>query len=1450
MEKNNNNDKNINNISKNEKKSGQISIQEIKKIIELSKTNSNGQSSIEIKDEISNSNEQTTIETKNKEENSFLNVLEKFIYAPSIINNNDSSLIIIIEGLTNQLKLGNNILIPFLDLCPTLFKSYINSNLDEEKDLKYIEIFKLLKVNSFMSRENLLPIYEYFSDLLYVMDKIKESEEKLKKMNEIEINEEKLKNDDEIKENEDKLKIMVKEVEEKLKKFNKVLELWKIFYDFEINENKLQYYNSSSYCFIGGGLKVHLEEEIPLNNCIFIIKINLLKDINFNANENSILFKVENNSNFDIKFSLIKNEFKDKKGRVIIITFKLKKININIKENENSNEPIDLKYEKDIESIRDFILFENFYGQIKNLELIQKKIKENNEIILINEIYRPYPLSDDGNLYHISNIKQKLNIKEKENIVNNSKNINIKIKNFVKANYINYIDKNFDIIEYLGGFTPLVPFISLINGLFSSQNIISINGNDKYIYIENNYSEMLHLLTKMALKFQEEYCNKNKYFPKNIKKYNFFVFTLMLQINYEIFTRNKVSHTQEENLNKFDEIYNLITKLAQEHDINIYIYSKFINKSEKEFEEIVKKEEKPFIDYINKLYSKKKNLIIKSTYHQLFRNIMKNLFIYNRFWSKKGIFFKDNKNNIDTLELKYKQISNFTHNFQQPLLYPILELGEYFPSFSRFKINNLFKHDFNKTVKYNFNFKDNILTEVVRRNDPLKYEKIRAKCCLVKKNYHVKGEIIITKRKKEDNFLFQIIFCSNLDSNGETCNKSANGENIKDKELINSNNNKICYGSVFPCLKKEFNRKILIKSKDIKFILIRNYYRRTSALEIFTYKSNKSYYFNFWEIINYQNPLKNIVLSEANNSGFFKQFKFNKNIIGYYNLIYQSNIFPLFSNKLIGWDKKIDFFNNFDLLTIINLLSNRSFKDIYQYPIFPILYKMNNVLENDKCKERDLAQHIGIQALNKKSKSRKQLIEDSFAASLEEYSEKQHEGESNNKPCLFNTHYSNPVYICNYLIRIFPYSLLSIEFQGESFDSANRIFHSVKTTLENTLSQKSDLREMIPEMYYLPDLYYNTNEVKFGVLLDGNNIDTVMVNKEKEEKYEKYKYLKNLRDYLESHELKLNNWIDLIFGVNQKKTKDKNNYRDYMYIHFDENQQKKDINNPLNMQKFEFGVQPIQLLEKLFPTLKEKHEYFSEIKKYNAKQFQNEHNVIKGDKNKCFKYEGYNNIYVDYIEIVNKKILSRKKPDYDNYDKHFKIKENFNTFFHYIFTGDVLGNITIYKHKLNGIDKNEHFNFKINKDKGLESKIYVNYKIMKKLTDHYKQIKYIDYNPRLNLFLSYSLDGFINIYIFPKCKLVRALKVIDITESKEILEKVVLISNPFPMIFTYDKNYMYTISLNSDLIKKEKLDNGKIIILPSVDKNCGLVNDCIFVQNLNEKVSLMKEISLPSLKIS
>ena len=69
------------------------------------------------------------------------------------------------------------------------------------------------------------------------------------------------------------------------------------------------------------------------------------------------------------------------------------------------------------------------------------------------------------------------------------------------------------------------------------------------------------------------------------------------------------------------------------------------------------------------------------------------------------------------------------------------------------------------------------------------------------------------------------------------------------------------------------------------------------------------------------------------------------------------------------------------------------------------------------------------------------------------------------------------------------------------------------------------------------------------------------------------------------------------------------------------------------------------------------------------------------------------------------------------------------------------------------------------------------------------------------------------------------------------------------MIFTYDKNNMYTLTLNGELIKTEKIKNKDLKIYPCIDKNCGLINDYIIlsVDKVKEKLSNTIQLSLPFL---
>ena len=104
-----------------------------------------------------------------------------------------------------------------------------------------------------------------------------------------------------------------------------------------------------------------------------------------------------------------------------------------------------------------------------------------------------------------------------------------------------------------------------------------------------------------------------------------------------------------------------------------------------------------------------------------------------------------------------------------------------------------------------------------------------------------------------------------------------------------------------------------------------------------------------------------------------------------------------------------------------------------------------------------------------------------------------------------------------------------------------------------------------------------------------------------------------------------------------------------MYIHLSQKIQENDINNELIMEKYEYGIQPLQLFDEKFPEIINKSIIYESIISYNIKHFKDEHIEIKNDKRMCFKCQSSNNINQDYIKIIH---------DYKNKKKEKKMDIN------------------------------------------------------------------------------------------------------------------------------------------------------------------------------------------------
>ncbi|KAJ1066510.1 hypothetical protein K5549_007632 [Capra hircus] len=82
--------------------------------------------------------------------------------------------------------------------------------------------------------------------------------------------------------------------------------------------------------------------------------------------------------------------------------------------------------------------------------------------------------------------------------------------------------------------------------------------------------------------------------------------------------------------------------------------------------------------------------------------------------------------------------------------------------------------------------------------------------------------------------------------------------------------------------------------------------------------------------------------------------------------------------------------------------------------------------------------------------------------------------------CHYCTHYSSAIIVASFL--------------GGSFDVADRMFHSVKSAWESASRENmSDVRELTPEFFYLPEFLTNCNALEFGERSKAPGLDSLWV---------------------------------------------------------------------------------------------------------------------------------------------------------------------------------------------------------------------------------------------------------------------------------------------------------------------------------------------------------------------
>ncbi|XP_030297212.1 WD repeat- and FYVE domain-containing protein 4 isoform X1 [Sparus aurata] len=219
--------------------------------------------------------------------------------------------------------------------------------------------------------------------------------------------------------------------------------------------------------------------------------------------------------------------------------------------------------------------------------------------------------------------------------------------------------------------------------------------------------------------------------------------------------------------------------------------------------------------------------------------------------------------------------------------------------------------------------------------------------------------------------------------------------------------------------------------------------------------------------------------------------------------------------------------SNFEYLMHLNTIAGRTYNDLMQYPIFPWVladYQSETLNLSNPATFRDLSKPMGAQ-----TEKRRQM----FIQRYEEVENIEVEGDLSAR-CHYCTHYSSAIIVASFLVRMEPFSHTFQTLQG-GFDIPERMFYSVKKEWESaSRDNMGDVRELIPEFFYLPDFLLNSNHIQLGRMEDGTTLGDVEL--PPWAKGDPQEFIRVHRealesDYVSSH---LHLWIDLIFGYQQQ----------------------------------------------------------------------------------------------------------------------------------------------------------------------------------------------------------------------------------------------------------------------------------------------------------------------------
>ncbi|CAA0393295.1 unnamed protein product [Arabidopsis thaliana] len=267
--------------------------------------------------------------------------------------------------------------------------------------------------------------------------------------------------------------------------------------------------------------------------------------------------------------------------------------------------------------------------------------------------------------------------------------------------------------------------------------------------------------------------------------------------------------------------------------------------------------------------------------------------------------------------------------------------------------------------------------------------------------------------------------------------------------------------------------------------------------------------------------------------------------------------------------------SNFQYLMHLNTLAGRGYSDLTQYPVFPW------ILADYDGESLDLSDPNNFRKLDKPMGCQTPEGEEEFRKRYESWDDPE-------VPQFhYGSHYSSAGIVLFYLIRLPPFSAENQKLQGGQFDHADRLFNSIRETWLSAAGRgnTSDVKELIPEFFYMPEFLENRFNLDLGEKQSGDKVGDVILPPWARGSVREF--IRKHREALESDYVSenLHHWIDLIFGHKQRGKAAENAVNVFYHYTYEGNVDVDAVTDPamkasILAQINHFGQTPKQLFQK------------------------------------------------------------------------------------------------------------------------------------------------------------------------------------------------------------------------------------------------------------------------------